>query len=96
LQYNVEWDPLKARTNLKKHGVGFELAPSIFLDPRALTIFDDEHSEHEERWITMGIAKNGALLVLCHTFVEEAENNVRIRVFSVRKATRSEIKSYKG
>lgn len=96
MQYNAEWDPWKARINLKKHGVGFELASSIFLDPRALTVFDDEHSEHEERWITMGIAKNGTILVLCHTFVEETANSFRVRIFSARKATKSEIKSYKG
>ncbi len=96
MQYNVEWDPWKARSNLKKHGVGFELASSIFVDPSALTIFDEEHSEHEERWITMGIAKNGTLLVLCHTFVEETANSFRIRIFSARKATKPEIKSYKG
>jgi uncharacterized DUF497 family protein len=50
LQYNVEWDTKKAQLNLKKHGIGFELAASVFYDPRTVTIFDDEHGENEELW----------------------------------------------
>jgi uncharacterized protein len=96
LQYNVEWDHGKAQINLKKHGVSFELASSVFLDPRAMTIFDYEHSEYEERWVSMGIARNGTLLIICHTFIEETISSCRIRIFSARKATKSEIKSYKG
>jgi uncharacterized DUF497 family protein len=55
LQYNVEWDPEKARINFKKHGISFELASSVFFDPRAVTIFDHEHGESEDRWITLGM-----------------------------------------
>jgi uncharacterized protein len=96
LQYNVEWDPEKARINLKKHGISFELASSIFFDPCAVSIFDNEHDENEDRWITMGIAKNGHLILLCHLFKEETKDSSTIRIFSARKATKSEAKNYKG
>jgi Uncharacterized protein conserved in bacteria len=96
LQYNVEWDPEKARINFQKHGISFELASSVFFDPRAVTIFDHEHGESEDRWITLGIAKNGQLVVMCHLFKEETKESCTIRIFSARKATKFEIKSYKG
>jgi uncharacterized DUF497 family protein len=54
LRYTFEWDPDKARENLRKHGVGFDRAEEIILDLLALTIRDDEHSEDEERWMTLG------------------------------------------
>jgi uncharacterized DUF497 family protein len=96
LQYNVEWDPEKARINFKKHGISFEFASSVFFDPRAVTIFDDEHGEDEERWITMGIAKNGQSILLCHLFKQETKESCTIRIFSARKTTKSEAKIYKG
>jgi len=52
--YHFEWDPRKARQNLKRHGVAFDRAATIFLDRSALTEFDEAHSEAEERWITLG------------------------------------------
>jgi len=55
LRYDFEWDPQKAKQNLRKHRVSFERAATIFLDPDALTLFDAEHSETEDRWITLGI-----------------------------------------
>ena len=55
MNYNFEWDPQKARLNHKKHGIRFEEAATIFRDPKALTIFDPDHSKIEDRWITMGI-----------------------------------------
>lgn len=90
-----EWDPNKAKANLRKHKVSFEQAASIFLDPRAVTIFDKEHSESEDRWVTMGRDKNGILLVLVHTFQKIEENVCRIRIISARKATRKEGKQYR-
>jgi len=45
MQYNFEWDPVKAKTNLKKDGVSFEEASEVFLDPLQLSFFDEEHSE---------------------------------------------------
>lgn len=66
----------------------------MFKDPNALSLFDKEHSEEEERWITLGLDEAGALLVVSHTFDEEEENRARIRLISVRKATKSEKKQY--
>lgn len=94
MNYNFEWDPHKAWSNYRKHGVRFEEAATIFSDPRALTIFDSEHSEDEDRWITMGISKTGKLLIVCHTFQEEKKGSVSIRIFSSRKATKKESNSY--
>ena len=95
LLYQFEWDPRKARQNLNKHGVAFERAATIFLDPRALSEFDEEHSQTEDRWITMGLDRAGTLLVVCHGYREETESSARIRLISARKATKDEIKQYK-
>jgi len=94
MQYNFEWDAKKAKSNFKNHGVRFEQAATIFKDPRALTIFDDEHSEKENRWITMGLSANGVLLIVHHTFKEETEETISIRIFSSRKATKKEQRQY--
>ncbi len=67
MKYNFEWDPVKAKTNLKKHGVSFEEASEIFLDPLQLSLFDNEHSEQEERWITLGSTKSQKLRLIVHT-----------------------------
>ena len=80
-----EWDSRKARSNLAKHGVGFEEASTIFGDPLSLTILDPEHSLSEERYITMGRAFTGKLLVVVHT--ERGDN---IRIISARSASRRE------
>ena len=68
MNYNFEWDPQKAQLNHKNHGTRFEEAATVFRDPKALTIFDPDHSELEDRWITMGISKTEKLLIVCHTF----------------------------
>jgi len=68
LRYNFEWDPKKAKTNRTKHKVSFELAATVFKDPRAISRYDDEHSGDEDRWITLGITSNGHLLVVNQTF----------------------------
>jgi uncharacterized protein len=64
--YRFAWDPEKAAGNRRKHGVTFELAATAFRDPLALSRYDDEHSEAEERWLTLGLDENGALLVVSH------------------------------
>jgi uncharacterized protein len=84
-----EWDPPKARSNFAKHGVGFEEASTVFGDPLSLTIPDPEHSRMEERFVTMGIAFTGKLLVVVHT--DRGDN---IRIISARRANRRERKSY--
>jgi uncharacterized DUF497 family protein len=55
VEYNFEWDPAKARENLRKHRVSFERAAQVFLDPHMLSIYDEAHSASEERWITLGV-----------------------------------------
>jgi hypothetical protein len=60
----------------------------------ALSIFDPDHSETEDRWITMGISGKGRLLVVMHTFRKESEAAVTIRIISTRKASRSESQTY--
>ena len=68
MQYNFEWDPEKAKINWKKHKVRFEHSATVFRDLKALTLYDDEHSEGEDRWITFGLASTGVILVVYHTF----------------------------
>ncbi len=55
MNYNFEWDPNKAKLNKEKHTVNFEEAATVFHDPMALTIYDPDHSETEDRWLTIGI-----------------------------------------
>lgn len=97
VQYNFEWDPAKAKANLKKHGVSFETAVTVFRDPQALTVFDEEHDEYEDRWITLGNAEQEGLLVVIHTFREATgQQEITIRMISARRATRRERRQYEG
>lgn len=84
-----EWDPAKAAANLKKHGVSFEEAASIFLDELALTFWDPDHSEEEEREITIGHSAEQRILFVAHTARED-----RIRIISARQATSQERRQY--
>ena len=88
------WDENKARANLAKHGVSFRLASSIFLDPLALTLFDEAHSGNDERWVTIGRAGNGQILVVVHNADESRSDELRIRIISARQADRREISDY--
>jgi uncharacterized DUF497 family protein len=92
--YAFEWDPAKAEENTAKHGVAFELAASVFRDPLTLTVYDDEHSEAEERWATLGRTENGRLLVVVHTFEETGAASATVRIISAREATRRERENY--
>ncbi|MEO6589571.1 MAG: BrnT family toxin [Pyrinomonadaceae bacterium] len=94
MRYDFDWDIKKAKSNLLKHEISFERATNVFRDPNALSIPDDEHSETEERWLTIAIDNNGILLVVSHTFVEASEIVVKIRIISVRKATKAEVNQY--
>jgi uncharacterized DUF497 family protein len=84
-----EWDPRKARSNIAKHGVTFEEASTVFADSLSLTIPDPEHSRSEKRYVTMGRAFTGKLLVVVHT--DRGDN---IRLISARRANRRERRSY--
>jgi len=96
LRYTFEWDPVKAEENLRRHRLSFERAAELFLDPLAVSVLDPDHSEAEERWVTVGKDSRGWVLVLVHTFLEAsaAEEEWRVRMISARKATRREIRQY--
>jgi uncharacterized DUF497 family protein len=84
-----EWDPNKAESNLRKHGVTFAEASSVFDDPQFITLIDEEHSKDEERFITIGLSDKNRLVMVAH-----AERENRIRIISARKATKNEEKFY--
>ena len=71
MNYNFEWDSMKACDNRDKHDVTFDEATTVFGDSKALSIFDPDHSETEDRWITLGISEKGRLLIAIHAFLEE-------------------------
>ncbi len=96
MNYDFEWDPAKAKVNRQKHGVGFEHAATVFRDPQAVSVFDGAHSKAEDRWITLGVSADGGLLVVHHTFEEIDKDTIRIRIFSTRKAMKSEGEQYGG
>ncbi len=84
-----EWDSGKAKANLRKHGVSFEEAATVFLSPSALTFADPEHSEDEQREVTIGLSANGRVL-----FVSHCQRGEAIRIISARKTTPNEGKQY--
>jgi uncharacterized DUF497 family protein len=96
MDYNFEWDPSKAAANRRKHRVSFEEAATVFLDPRGRSLYDDVHSQEEDRWITAGMSSVGRVLVVCHTFRKVNKATSIIRVFSCRKATRRESEQYRN
>ena len=87
-----EWDTTKAAANLRKHGIGFEVAALAFADPFALTE-QDRVEGGELRWQTLGMAGGLLLLLVAHTLRDEQDDEV-IRIISARPATRSERKRY--
>ena len=92
--YEYEWDPVKAQINFDKHGLDFERAATVFLDPLALTIPDEEHSETEARWITLGKDATARYVLVVHTFEGLADDRGRIRLISARRPTKAEVHNY--
>jgi uncharacterized DUF497 family protein len=88
-----EWDPRKEKINIKKHKVSFEEAAYVFSDKHALSLFDSEHSEDEERWVLLGKSLKAMMLVVVHTFREKDGTEV-VRIISARKATKNEQNAY--
>ena len=88
-----EWDQPKAAANLRKHGVSFEEAQSVFYDEFAIQFYDDEHSAEEERFLLLGMSDTARLLLVCHC---EREAGDLIRIISARKATKRESAFYGG
>lgn len=90
-ELRFEWDPAKAAANLKKHGVAFEEARSVFADENAKLIADPDHSEGEDRFVLLGLSMELKLLVVCHCYRSAAD---AIRIISARKATAAESRTY--
>jgi len=88
-----QWDQPKAKANLKKHGISFEEAQSVFYDEFAIQFYDDEHSSVEERFLMLGMSLSARVLVVCHC---EREAGDVIRIFSARRATKRESMFYGG
>jgi uncharacterized DUF497 family protein len=91
---HFEWYEAKAMSNEYKHSVRFTLAVSVFRDPGIRTMFDEDHSIAEERWIALGMAATGVLLVVVYTWTEVDQENVNVRIISARRATTAEQSAY--
>ena len=90
-----EWDERKNKINQKKHNISFENAAFVFSDENAISIFDNEHSETEDRWVTIGSIKlpYSTVIVVVHT--DRIKSNFEyIRIISARKANKEEINEY--
>ncbi len=90
MHMSVEYDPAKAASNLKKHGVSFADAEGALLDPLAVTI-EDTSAEGEQRFVTMGLGSAGEILVVVYVNYEE-----RYRIISARRATQRERRVYES
>jgi len=84
-----EWDPQKADSNLKRHGVSFQEAASVLGDDLSITYPDPDHSVREHRFITVGMSRSGSVLMVAHT--DRGDN---VRIISARKTTRRERRYY--
>jgi uncharacterized DUF497 family protein len=84
-----EWDPKKAKRNVKKHGVSFEEGVTVFYDPLSATFDDPDYSVGEHRYITIGLSSRNRLLVVAH-----AERGEVLRIISARPATAYERKRH--
>ena len=89
--YEFDWDPTKAKSNLKKHGVSFEEATSVFADPRSIMLADPAHSIEEDRFVLLGASLRARVLVVCYT-----DRPPRTRVISTRPATPRERRQYES
>lgn len=86
-----EWDKRKEKANIKKYGISFEEARTVFYDENAIQFFDPDHSDDEDRFILLGISFKLRLLVVCHCF---RESDSVIRIISARKADSNEENEY--
>jgi uncharacterized DUF497 family protein len=84
------WDPRKARSNERKHGISFEEATTVFLDEHALLLDDPDHSSDEERFLLLGLSSFMRLLVVCHC-IRQGDT---VRLINARKATKRERRQY--
>jgi len=89
LSLTFEWDEKKADENLRKHGVSFDEAKTVFNDPFSVTIYDPDHSSDEQRYVDIGLSSKGRLIVVSY-----CKRGETIRLISSRKATRKEQRDY--
>lgn len=90
------WDNEKAECNIDKHKVAFNEASSVFKhDGNMITVYDSEHSQDEDRWITIGLSSSTRILITSHTHKQLNKSTIEIRIISSRKATKQEINQYK-
>lgn len=89
-----EWDARKEQANIRKHGKSFAEGATVLGDALAVTRFDADHSELEERWFTMGRSGSGELLIVVHTWEDVDPTTARVRIISTRTPTASERKWY--
>ena len=85
-----EWDPEKAAENQRKHGISFDEAITVFLDPLALSFDDPDHTSSDRRFITIGMTTNQRVVFVSHA---DGDND-RIRIISARETTRRETYDY--
>ena len=90
---DFEWDPKKNKANIKKHGISFGEAQTVFDDGNAVIIPDHVHSRGEERFIIIGFSRKDRLLTVCHC---ERQNGKIIRIISARRAENTEKILYEG
>ena len=90
MDFEYDWLPHKAASNLKKHKISFQEASTCFRDPLAVTFPDGMHSDGEFRWLTFGESSAGRILLVSHT----ETGSHRIHIISARKADRKERKIY--
>jgi len=91
---NFEWDETKANSNIRKHGISFEEAKTVFFDEYAIQFYDDVSSQLEDdRFLMLGTSNEANILLVCHCERQEGET---IRIISARKATKTERKYYEG
>jgi hypothetical protein len=93
VRIDFDWDPAKATSNTAKHGVTFEEAMTVFHDPLARSILDRRAGE--ERWVTLGEAATGNILVVVHTWIEIDPERTAVRIISARRPTRNEARQYR-
>ena len=90
-EIRFEWDADKAKANLRKHGISFEEARTVFFDENAVQFFDPDHSDEEDRFILLGMSSKLRVIVVCHCF---REGEAVIRLFSARRADKAEERDY--
>lgn len=93
IHVGFSWDDRKNTANLRKHGVSFEEAQTVFFDENAREYFDPDHSEEENRYLMLGLSYRLRVLVVSHSL---RKKDSEIRIISARKATKREQKVYFG